>query len=157
MTFGSRADLLAFVEPNATRTVMANERPDDIQMDASSLAREEIYTDRRFGTIRVLVPVDANGNDDPSRPTIYTGEAQIMTQVGALPISFEIEAETLAEAVKGYGPAAKTALDRTMKELAEMRRQQQTGLVIPQAGGGGLGGMGGVPGGGLGGGKIQLP
>jgi hypothetical protein len=134
-----------------------NERLDDIQMDASSLAREEIYTDRRFGTIRVLVPVDASGKDDPRRPTVYTGEAQIMTQVGALPISFEIEAASLADAVKGYGAAAKAALDRTMKELADMRRQQQTGLVIPQAGGG-LGGMGGLPGGGLGGGgKIQLP
>ena len=132
-----------------------NERPDDIQMDVSSLCREEIYTDRRFGTIRVLVPVDANGNDDAKRPTVYTGEAQIMTQVGALPISFEIEATSLAGAVAGYGPAAKVALDRTMKELAEMRRQAQTGLVIPQ---GGMGGMGGVPGGGLGGGgKIQLP
>ena len=138
-----------------------NERPDDIQMDVSSLCREEIYTDRRFGTIRVLVPVDANGSDDPKRPTVYTGEAQIMTQVGALPISFEIEARTLAEAVAGYGAAAKAALDRTMKELAEMRRQAATGLVIPQAGGGGLGGMGGLgglPGGGMpGGGKIQLP
>ena len=42
-----------------------NERQDEIQMDASSLCREEIYTDRRFGTIRVLVPVDAQGHDDP--------------------------------------------------------------------------------------------
>ena len=134
-----------------------NERPDDIQMDVSSLCREEIYTDRRFGTIRVLVPVDANGNDDPKRATVYTGEAQIMTQVGALPISFEIEATSLAGAVAGYGPAAKVALDRTMKELAEMRRQAASGLVIPQAGGGGMGGMGGLPGGMGGGGKIQLP
>lgn len=133
-----------------------HDRPDDIQMDASSLCREEIYTDRRFGTIRVLVPVDANGNDDPKRPTVYTGEAQIMTQVGALPISFEIEATSLAGAVAGYGPAAKVALDRTMKELAEMRRQAASGLVIPQAGGG-MGGMGGLPGGLGGGGKIQLP
>jgi hypothetical protein len=131
------------------------DRPDDIQMDPASLCREEIYTDRRFGTIRVMVPVDANGDDDPGRATVYAGEAQIMTQVGALPISFEIEAKTLAEAVAGYGAAAKAALDRTMKELAEMRRQQQTGLVIPQAGGG-LGGMGGLPGG-VPGGKIQLP
>jgi hypothetical protein len=135
----------------------ANERHDEIQMDAASLCREEIYTDRRFGTIRVLVPVDGSGHEDPKRPTVYAGEAQIMTQVGALPISFEIEAKTLAEAVAGYGAAAKAALDRTMKELTELRRQQQTGLVIPQAGGG-LPGMGGLPGGGLpGGGKIQLP
>ena len=49
-------------------------------------------------------------------------------------------------AVAGYGPAAKVALDRTMKELAEMRRQAASGLVIPQAGGGGMGGMGGMPG-----------
>lgn len=130
----------------------AQERHDEIQMDAASLCREEIYTDRRFGTIRVLVPVDANGDHDPKRATVYAGEAQIMTQVGALPISFEIEAKSLAEAVAGYGAAAKAALDRTMKELAELRRQQQTGLVIPQ-GGGGLPGMGGMPGGG----KIQLP
>jgi len=134
----------------------ANERPDDIQMDASSLCREEIYTDRRFGTIRVLVPVDPDGNDDSKRATVYAGEAQIMTQVGALPISFEIEAKSLAEAVAGYGAAAKAALDRTMKELADMRRQQQTGLVIPQAGGG-MGGLGGMPGGLPGGGKIQMP
>ena len=134
----------------------ANERPDDIQMDASSLCREEIYTDRRFGTIRVLVPVDPDGNHDAKRATVYAGEAQIMTQVGALPISFEIEAKSLAEAVAGYGAAAKAALDRTMKELADMRRQQQTGLVIPQAGGG-MGGLGGMPGGLPGGGKIQMP
>ena len=135
----------------------ANDRPDDIQMDASSLCREEIYTDRRFGTIRVLVPVDPDGNADAKRATVYAGEAQIMTQVGALPISFEIEAKSLADAVAGYGAAAKAALDRTMKELAEMRRQAQTGLVIPQAGGGGMGGLGGLPGGMPGGGKIQMP
>ncbi|MEO8485954.1 MAG: hypothetical protein ABI585_06395 [Betaproteobacteria bacterium] len=137
-----------------------NERLDEMQMDVSSLCREAIFTDRRFGTIRVLVPVDASGNDDPKRATVYAGEAQIMTQVGALPISFEIEARTIAEAVAGYGAAAKAALDRTMKEIADMRRQQQTGLVIPQAGGGGLpgmGGLGGMPGGGMPGGKIQLP
>ena len=134
-----------------------NERPDDIQMDVSSLCREEIYTDRRFGTIRVLVPVGANGSDDPKRPPVYTRAPQIRTQVPALPISFEIEATSLAGAVAGYGPAAKVALDRTMKELAEMRRQAASGLVIPQAGGGGMGGMGGLPGGMGGGGKIQLP
>lgn len=37
----------------------------------------------------------------------FVGEAQIMTHMGALPINFEIPAETLAEAVKGYGAAAK--------------------------------------------------
>ena len=64
------------------------------QMDAANLFREEIYTDRKIGVIRCLVPVTAEGKVDESRKVIYTGEAQIMTQMGALPISFDIEAIT---------------------------------------------------------------
>jgi hypothetical protein len=125
----------------------------DIKMDASSLYREEIYTDRRIGTIRALVPVDTNGGVDPGRATAYMGEAQIMTQMGPLPVSFEIEAHSLAEAVSGYAEAASVAVDRTVRELQEMRRQAASGLVIPGQGGGGFGpgGLGG------GGGKIQMP
>lgn len=53
------------------------------QMDAANLFREEIYTDRKIGVIRCLVPVTAEGKVDESRKVIYTGEAQIMTQMGA--------------------------------------------------------------------------
>lgn len=55
----------------------------DAQMELTNLYREEIYTDRKIGVIRCLVPVLADGNKDESRPVIYTGEAQIMTQMGA--------------------------------------------------------------------------
>lgn len=135
---------------------MADRRELDIRMDPATLYREEIYTDRKIGTIRVLVPVTAMGATDPSRPLTYTGEAQIMTQVGALPVSFEIEATTLAEAVEGYAEAAKIAVERTIKELQDMRREAASGLVLPGAGGMppnfGPGG-----GGRMGGGKIQMP
>lgn len=141
---------------------MADARDLDIAMDANSLYREEIYTDRKVGTIRVMVPVTAMGATDGSRPVLYSGEAQIMTQLGPLPISFEIEAKTLAEAVERYAETAKAAIERTIKELQEMRRQAASGIVIPGAGGGlggagGLGGPGGLPPIGRGGGKIQLP
>jgi hypothetical protein len=140
---------------------VADARDLDIAMDAQSLYREEIYTDRKVGTIRVLVPVTALGATDGSRPVLYSGEAQLMTQLGPLPISFEIEAKTLAEAVERYAETAKAAIERTVKELQEMRRQAASGLVIPGAGGGlpggGLGGPGGLPPIGRGGGKIQLP
>lgn len=141
---------------------MADARDLDIAMDANSLYREEIYTDRKVGTIRVMVPVTAMGATDGSRSVLYSGEAQIMTQLGPLPISFEIEAKTLAEAVERYAETAKVAIERTIKELQEMRRQAASGLVIPGAGGGlggagGLGGPGGLPPMGRGGGKIQLP
>ena len=131
-------------------------RPSDAAMDATSLYREEIYTDRKVGTLRVLVPVTPAGAADASRPTIYQGEAQLMTNMGPLPISFDIEASTLAEAVARYGEATKVGVERAMRELQELRRQASSSIVIPPAGTslppGGLGG------GGLGGGgKIQLP
>jgi hypothetical protein len=123
-------------------------------MDASSLYREEIYTDRKVGTIRSLVPVTANGATDGSRQVVYAGEAQIMTQMGPLPITFEIEAKSLSEAVAGYAASAKVAVERTVKELQELRRQAASSIVLP-----GQGGAGGFPPGGLGGGggKIQIP
>jgi hypothetical protein len=75
-----------------------------------------------------------------------------MTGAGPLPISFEIEAATLAEAVDKFGDAAKEAIERTVRELQELRRQQASSIVVPQGGMGGLG-----PGGLGGGGKIQMP
>lgn len=125
-------------------------------MDPDSLWREEIYTDRKVGTIRAMVPVRADGQADAARKPLYLGEAQIMTSMGPLPVSFEIEASSLAEAVARYGDTAQVAIERTVRELQDLRRQAASGLVIPQAGAGALGGGFG-PGGLQGGGKIQLP
>ena len=119
-------------------------------MDAASLYREEIYTDRAVGTLRVLIPVNAEGLNDRLRPTIYTGEAQLMTSVGPLPISFDVPGATLAEAVANYAEAAKQGVEHAMRELAELRRQQSSSLVIPQ-------GSALPPVGPRGGGKIQMP
>jgi len=127
----------------------------DTKMDVAALYREDIITDRRVGTIRRMIPVDRDGKDDATRPTLYIGEAQIMTNAGPLPINFEIEAKTLGEAVEKFGPAAKEGVERTVKELQELRRQAASSIVVPGAGGGGMGGLGGLPGGG--GGKIQMP
>ncbi len=120
-------------------------------MDAQSLYREEIYTDAKLGTLRVMVPVKADGSPDSARATMYTGEARLMTQMGPLPISFEIEASTLAEAISKYGAAAKAGVEQALRELQDLRRQAQSSIVIPTAGAvPGAGGLGG-------GGKIQLP
>jgi hypothetical protein len=125
----------------------ASAPPGAAKMDAASLYREEIYTDRIGATMRVLIPVTKDGAPDNSRPTLYLGEAQILTNMGPLPINFEIDAENLADAVAKYGDAAKAGVEHAMRELQEMRRQASSSLVIPQ---------GGVPN--LsGGGKIQLP
>ena len=136
---------------------MAQQKPDerDPKMDAASLYREEIITDRKVGTIRMLTPVKKDGATDSSRGVVYIGEAQLMTNVGTLPINFELEAQTLDEAVAKFSEAAKEAVERTMKDLQELRRQAASQIVVPQGGMGGIGGMG--PGGVPPGGKIQIP
>ena len=132
------------------------QRPDDRggdpTMDPKSLYREDVITDRKVGTIRMLTPLKSDGSTDSSRAVIYIGEAQLMTSVGTLPINFELEANSLDEAVAKFAGAAKEAVDRTMKDLQELRRQAASSIVVPQ------GGMGGLPGGGIPpGGKIQIP
>ncbi len=119
----------------------------DIQMDASNLCREEIYTDSKIGTVRCLVPVTLDGDTDPEREMQYIGSTQIMTPAGALPLNFELPNESLAAAVAGFGAAAQEAVERTMEELKELQRQQASQIVVPK------GGMGG----GVGGGGIQIP
>jgi len=105
-----------------------------IQMDASNLYQEDTFTDRRVGTIKRMSPVTAIGAPDAARPVLYVGQAQIMTPMGALPLSFEIEADSLEAAIGKFGPAAELAVQQTMRELQEMRRESATSLVIPEAG-----------------------
>lgn len=136
-------------------------RPDDRmpepKMDPAELYLEEVFTDRRVGTIRRMTPVDGQGKVDATRPVSYIGETQVMTSVGTLPISFEIDAKDLAEAATKFGPDAKEAIERTVRDLQEMRRQAASSIVVPQGGMGGMGGLGGMGGGIPGGGKIQMP
>ena len=120
-------------------------------MDATQIYREDTFTDRKVGTIRRLVPVLADGSDDAARPTLYVGQAQVMTPMGALPISFELDATTLDGAIGKFGEAAALAVQETMRELQELRREQASSLVLPDGAGGG-----GLPGGGLiGGGRPR--
>ena len=103
----------------------------EIAMDASALTREETFTDSRVGTIRKMIPVTLDGQTDTSRPMQFIGSTQIMTPGGALPLSFEIETDSLEGAVAGFGDAARLAVERTMEELKEMQRQQASSIVVP--------------------------
>ena len=125
-------------------------RANEPVMDPQALYLEEVFTDRRVGTIRRLTPVTLEGTTDLTKEILYIGETQVMSNVGALPIAFEIEATNVGDAAAKFGPLAKEAIERTVKELQDMRRQQSSSIVVPQGGMGGMGGMGG-------GGKIQLP
>jgi hypothetical protein len=131
---------------------MADERNPEAEMDVQALYREELFTDRKVGAIRRLTPVTSAGADDPSRPVLFIGQAEIMTNMGPVPINFEIPGKGLVEAVAGFPAAANAAIERTVQQIQEMRRQAASQLVVPQGGMPNLGG--GAPGRG---GKIQMP
>ena len=114
--------------------------PQDIELklNAEDMYREETFTDRRVGTLRRLIPVTKNGDDDPSRAVMFIGQAQLWTQMGPLPINFELEVPTLEAALEAFPDAARVALAQTMEEAKEMRRQQASQIVVPGASPGGI-------------------
>jgi hypothetical protein len=124
-------------------------------MDATSLYREEVITDRRVGTIRVMTPIKTDGSTDLGRPVLYVGEAQLLTQAGLLPLVFEIDAKSLPDAIEKFAAGATAAIERTRRELEELRREAASQIVVPPTLPPGFdpkGGPGGLPGGG----KIHL-
>src|SRR3982074_1607174 len=120
-------------------------RPDqaaELKVDPNALYLEEIFTDRRVGTIRRLTPVNKQGTRDQARPVLYVGETQVLTPAVGAPVAFEIGAGSLEDAAEKFGQLAKEAIERTVKELQELRRQAASSIVVP-----------GAPGSG----KIQIP
>ena len=124
----------------------------DIQLDSAGLYREDIFTDRKAGTIRRLVPVTVDGSTDPNRPVLYSGQTQLLTPSGVLPLGFEIEAKTLEEALQKFPEGVKVALEQAIDEAREMRREAASRIVVPDVGSG----VGPGPGA-AGGGKIKFP
>jgi hypothetical protein len=72
-----------------------------------------------------------SGDSDTARSVLYVGQTQVLTPAGALPLSFEVPAESLEDAVAKFGEHAKQALARTMRRLEEMRREQASSIIVP--------------------------
>jgi hypothetical protein len=108
----------------------AREDAVELTMDPASLYREEVFTDRKAGVIRVMTPLKADGSFDMGRRILYVGEAQILTPGGVLPLAFEIAAATLGEAVVRFGDQAKAAVQHALDEVQELRRQAASSLVV---------------------------
>jgi hypothetical protein len=128
-----------------------NELP-EIQIDSKGLYREDVFTDRRAGSIRRLTPVTVDGATDPSRPVLFSGQTQLLTPAGVLPLGFEIEAKTLEEALQKFPDGVKVALEQAIDEARELRREAASRILVPEVGGGV--GPGGPT---AGGGKIKFP
>ena len=108
-----------------------NQEFPDIRIDETSLVKEEVYSDQKIGSIRVLTPVLISGEIDTSRTITYFGQTQVMTPNGALPLNFELKGENLSAAIKLFGNAAKESMEQTMKEIQEYQREQASKIVVP--------------------------
>ena len=104
---------------------MASEEMEtEIRMDPDGLYREEVFTDRRVGTIQRLTRVDGDGNEIAGERPIFIGQTQLMTRAGPLPLNFEIPAATLSEAADKFGEGANQA-------ITQADRAEPSGRVVP--------------------------
>ena len=122
----------------------------DVRLDPAAMYKEEIFTDRRAGTIRRLTPITLDGSTDSARAVLFSGQTQLLTPAGVLPLVFEIEAATLEEALQKFPEGVKVALEQAIEEAREMRRESASRIVVPEVGAGVGPGAGG-------GGKIKFP
>jgi hypothetical protein len=74
---------------------------------------------------------------------LFSGQTQLLTPMGVLPLAFELDATTIEDACAKFPEAVKVAIEQAIEEAREMRREQASRIVVPEAGGG----MGGPPGG----------
>jgi len=106
---------------------------DELQIDTKNLFKEETFTDLKVGTIRRLTPVTPDGSPDAARKAVFIAQTQIMSNMGPLPVQYEIVASTMAEAIQNYPAAIKAGIDQLMEDAKEMQRREMSKIVTPDA------------------------
>lgn len=104
---------------------------ENIKIDGENLWKEENYTDLQVGSIRVLTPIKIDGTVDEGRTATYSATTNIMTPGGALPISGEIDATNLAEAVEKFPAAINEAVRKLQEDMVKMQQEQANRIVTP--------------------------
>ncbi len=104
---------------------------ENVQIDGSNLWKEENFTDLQVGSIRKLTPIKIDGSDDDSRQASWSATTNIMTPGGALPISGEIDASNLEEAVAKFPEAINAAVKKLQEDMIRMQQEQANKIVTP--------------------------
>ncbi len=111
-----------------------NQTPEiDFTVDANNLYREESITDLKVASIRQLIPIKADGTNDPDRKPVFYGHTQLMSPQGPVPIQAPLEAETLEGAMEIFPKAMKTAMDQLLdkyQKMAEEKQQKDESRII---------------------------
>ncbi len=98
----------------------------DFTIDRDNLYREESVTDLKVATIRQLIPVTADGEEDSGRTRIFIGHTQVMSPEGPLPIQSKLEADTIEQAMEAFPRAMEQALVEMIEKIKQMQQQQRT-------------------------------
>ena len=97
----------------------------DFKVDRDNLYREESITDLKVASIRRMVPVTADGKDDPSRSAIFFGHTQILTPQGPLPLQARLMANNLSEAMEAFPAAMEQEMGKMVEQLRQLQAEEQ--------------------------------
>lgn len=103
-----------------------------IKFNQATLYRDENFTDLQTGGIRQLTPVKANGDIDKGRKVIFYGQTQLITQHGALPIQFPIDAKNLQMAMEQFPEAMEQYVEGMVEEAKKIQRDEQSRIIVPR-------------------------
>ena len=104
---------------------------ENIKIDGDNLWKEENITDLKVDSIRKLTPIKLDGTEDEARKPTFSATTHIMTPGGALPISGEIEAATLEEAVEKFPDAINQAVKQLQDDMIKYQQEQANRIVTP--------------------------
>jgi len=97
----------------------------DFKVDRDNLYREESITDLKVASIRRMVPVTAEGEDDPSRAPMFLGHTQIITPQGPLPLQAQLMANNLQEAMEAFPAAMEQEMAKMIEQIRKMQEEEQ--------------------------------
>ena len=110
---------------------MSDNALENIRIDAENLWKEENFTDLKVGSIRKMTPVKVDGTEDASRTATFSATTNIMTPGGALPVSGEIDADTLAEAIEKFPEAINAAIKQLQDDMIKYQQEQASQIITP--------------------------
>src|SRR5256886_16101136 len=120
--------------PRRQESMAAQNDLPEVQLDLQALYREDVFTDRRAGSIRRLTPVTADGSVDPTRPVLFSGQTQLLTPAGVVALGVGIEAGTLGGGVKEIPGGGRGARRQAGAEARALRPGAAARLVAARGG-----------------------
>ena len=97
----------------------------EFKVDTKNLYREDAITDLKVASIRRMIPVTMDGQDDPSRTPIFFGHTQIITPQGPLPLQAKLRANNLDEAIEAFPSAMEQEMANMVQQIRKMQEEEQ--------------------------------